>query len=108
MSRVFSTNPESLVRPYHYIIGSWGDELAEGQKRSRARARQTLSVAVARSSGFMHWLMFTASTCINDDESGLHHDYEAWLEGLAPHEPLSRYQHNRTGEHSGDAHLNAR
>ena len=47
----------------------------------------------------------TASVFINDDESGLHHDYEAWLEKLAPHEPISHYQHNRTGEDNGDAHL---
>ena len=47
----------------------------------------------------------TASVFINDDESGLHHDYEAWLEHLAPHEPISRYRHNRTGEDNGDAHL---
>lgn len=47
----------------------------------------------------------TASVFINDDESGLHHDYEVWLEKLAPHEPISRYHHNRTGEDNGDAHL---
>ena len=47
----------------------------------------------------------TASVFINDDEGGLHQDFEKWLEGLAPHEPLSRYQHNRTGEDNGDAHL---
>ncbi len=47
----------------------------------------------------------TASVFINDDEPGLHHDYEQWLEGLAPHEPISRYHHNRTGEDNGDAHL---
>ena len=47
----------------------------------------------------------TASVFINDDESGLHHDYEAWLEGLAPHAPISHYQHNRTGEDNADAHL---
>ena len=47
----------------------------------------------------------TASVFINDDETGLHHDYEQWLEQLAPHEPLSRYHHNRTGEDNGDAHL---
>jgi secondary thiamine-phosphate synthase enzyme len=47
----------------------------------------------------------TASVFINDDESGLHQDYENWLEGLAPHEPVSRYRHNRTGEDNGDAHL---
>ena len=40
----------------------------------------------------------------NDDESGLHHDYELWLEKLAPHEPVSRYQHN-VGEDNADAHM---
>jgi secondary thiamine-phosphate synthase enzyme len=47
----------------------------------------------------------TASVFINDDEAGLHRDYERWLEELAPHEPVSRYHHNRTGEDNGDAHL---
>lgn len=47
----------------------------------------------------------TASVFINDDESGLHQDYEKWLETLAPHEPISRYLHNRTGEDNGDADL---
>ena len=47
----------------------------------------------------------TASVFINDDESGLHEDYERWLEQLAPQEPVSRYHHNRTGEDNGDAHL---
>ena len=47
----------------------------------------------------------TASVFINDDESGLHQDYEKWLEALAPHEPVSQYLHNRTGEDNADAHL---
>ena len=47
----------------------------------------------------------TASVFINDNESGLHQDYEKWLEELAPHEPVSRYRHNLTGEDNGDAHL---
>jgi len=47
----------------------------------------------------------TASVFINDDEGGLHKDYARWLEELAPHEPISRYLHNRTGEDNGDAHL---
>jgi secondary thiamine-phosphate synthase enzyme len=47
----------------------------------------------------------TSSVFINDDESGLHQDYEEWLEELAPHEPVDRYAHNRTGEDNGDAHL---
>lgn len=47
----------------------------------------------------------TASVFINDDESGLHQDYEAWLEELAPHAPIEQYRHNRTGEDNADAHL---
>jgi secondary thiamine-phosphate synthase enzyme len=47
----------------------------------------------------------TASVFINDDESGLHHDYEAWLEKLAPHAPPSQYRHNDTGEDNADAHM---
>jgi secondary thiamine-phosphate synthase enzyme len=46
----------------------------------------------------------TASVFINDDESGLHHDYEKWLEKLAPHEPVSQYRHN-TYEDNADAHM---
>ena len=46
----------------------------------------------------------TASVFINDDEVGLHRDYKIWLEDLAPHEPLSKYEHNLTGEDNGDAH----
>ena len=47
----------------------------------------------------------TASVFINDDENGLHQDYDRWLEKLAPHEPVSQYLHNRTGEDNADAHL---
>lgn len=47
----------------------------------------------------------TASVYINDDERGILADYEEWLEGLAPHEPISQYLHNRTGEDNADAHL---
>ena len=47
----------------------------------------------------------TASVYINDDEPGLIQDYDDWLEGLAPHAPIERYRHNRTGEDNGDAHL---
>jgi secondary thiamine-phosphate synthase enzyme len=47
----------------------------------------------------------TASVFINDDESGLHQDYEEFLEALAPHEPVSRYKHNLRGEDNGDAHI---
>ena len=47
----------------------------------------------------------TASVFINDNESGLHHDYEKWLEELAPHEPIDHYRHNDTGEDNADAHM---
>ena len=47
----------------------------------------------------------SASVFINDDERGLHHDYDAWLEKLAPHAPVSQYRHNDTGEDNADAHL---
>ncbi|MCX6357590.1 MAG: secondary thiamine-phosphate synthase enzyme YjbQ [Candidatus Aureabacteria bacterium] len=47
----------------------------------------------------------TASIFINDNESGLHHDFDKWLEALAPHAPISRYRHNETGEDNADAHL---
>ena len=47
----------------------------------------------------------TASVFINDDERGLHNDFEEWLQGLAPEKPYSRYRHNDTGEDNADAHL---
>ena len=47
----------------------------------------------------------TASVFINDNESGLHHDYDKWLEGLAPHTLVDQYRHNDTGEDNADAHL---
>ena len=47
----------------------------------------------------------TASVFINDDETGLHDDFEKWLERLAPHGPTSQYGHNLTGEDNADAHL---
>jgi secondary thiamine-phosphate synthase enzyme len=65
--------------------------------------------AIVRESGVREGLCLvnamhiTASVFINDNESGLHHDYKQWLEALAPHDP-SRYRHNETGEDNGDAH----
>jgi secondary thiamine-phosphate synthase enzyme len=47
----------------------------------------------------------SASVFINDDERGLHHDFEVWLEKLAPHAPTSQYRHNDTGEDNADAHI---
>ncbi len=47
----------------------------------------------------------TSSVFINDDESGLHQDYELWLEKIAPHDPVRQYRHNDTGEDNADAHI---
>ena len=64
-----------------------------------------------RESGIKEGLMLvnpmhiTASVFINDDESGLHGDYDRWLEKLAPHEPVGQYRHNDTGEDNADAHM---
>ena len=66
--------------------------------------------ALLRESGIQEGLCLTnamhitASVFINDDESGLHHDFDVWLEKLAPHEPVSGYRHN-TGEVNADAHM---
>ena len=66
---------------------------------------------IVQKSGIMEGLCLvnamhiTASVFINDDESGLHQDYEKWLEELAPHEPVDQYEHNKTGEDNADAHL---
>lgn len=67
--------------------------------------------ACLRESGIREGLLLcnamhiTASVFINDDEHGLHRDFEKWLEQLAPEKPHSRYDHNRTGEDNADAHL---
>lgn len=61
--------------------------------------------AIREGLALVNAMHITASVFINDDEPGLHQDYEEWLEQLAPHEPVSRYRHNRTGEDNGDAHL---
>ncbi len=66
---------------------------------------------LVRKSGVKHGLVLvnamhiTASVYINDAESGLIQDYDEWLEQLAPHEPTSKYRHNRTGEDNADAHM---
>ena len=70
-------------------------EVEKAVKESRVREGLCLVNA-------MH---ITASVFINDDERGLHADYEVWLEKLAPHEPVSAYRHNRTGEDNADAHM---
>jgi secondary thiamine-phosphate synthase enzyme len=61
--------------------------------------------AVSEGLVLVNAMHITASVFINDDETGLHRDYEKWLEKLAPHEPISQYDHNRTGEDNADAHM---
>ncbi len=60
---------------------------------------------VANGFALVNAMHITASVFINDDEPGLHADYDEWLERVAPHDPVSQYRHNRTGEDNGDAHL---
>ena len=78
-------------RGFVNITGEVADALAE------SGIREGLCLVNA-----MH---ITASVFINDDERGLHQDFERWLEELAPHAPTDRYRHNLTGEDNGDAHL---
>ncbi len=61
--------------------------------------------AVREGLALVNAMHITSSVFINDDEPGLHQDYDDWLERLAPHAPISQYRHNRTGEDNGDAHL---
>ena len=83
--------------------------MQEGSRRGFVNITPEVEAAV-RESGVREGLCLvnamhiTASVFINDDEPGLHADYERWLEQLAPHEPLSLYKHNNTGEDNGDAH----
>jgi secondary thiamine-phosphate synthase enzyme len=80
------------------------------QRRGFVNISQDVAACV-RESGVQEGLVLvnamhiTASVFINDDESGLHADYDRWLEHLAPHEPVSAYEHNRTGEDNADAHM---
>ena len=91
---------------------SYREELWFEIKTRRAFINITPKVETAlKKSGIQEGLVLvnamhiTASVFINDDEGGLHQDFEEFLEGLAPHEPVSKYLHNRTGEDNADAHL---
>ena len=93
-------------------MGSYRKELWFQTPGRRAFINITRQVEDAlRESGIREGLVLvnamhiTASVFINDDESGLHHDYEVWLEELAPHAPIDQYWHNRSGEDNADAHL---
>ncbi len=94
------------------MMKSYRKELVFNVTGRRAFVRITPDVEEAlEESGIMEGLCLvnsmhiTASVFINDNEHGLHQDYEEWLEQLAPHEPVEHYRHNRTGEDNADAHL---
>src|SRR5207237_5266275 len=79
-------------------------------RRGFVNITQTVEDLVAKSGireglCLINAMHITASVFINDAEEGLLHDYELWLETLAPHAPTSQYHHNRTGEDNADAHL---
>jgi secondary thiamine-phosphate synthase enzyme len=93
-------------------VKSYRKELWFETAERRAFLNITLQVEAAlKESGvregfaLVNTMHITASVFINDDERGLHVDYDAWLERLAPHEPVSGYRHNRTGEDNADAHM---
>ena len=93
-------------------MNSYRKELVFAIPTRRAFVNITRQVEAAlKDSGIQEGLVLvnamhiTASVLINDDEGGLHQDYDKWLETLAPHEPVSRYLHNRTGEDNADAHM---
>lgn len=70
------------------------------------QVRQCLAESGVREGlALVNAMHITASVFINDDEAGLHSDYERWLEKIAPHEPVSHYRHNDTGEDNADAHI---
>ncbi len=91
---------------------SYRKELSFNLPTRRGFLNITLQVEEAlRESGIREGLCLvnpmhiTASVFINDDESGLHNDYDKWLEKLAPHDPIGQYRHNDTGEDNADAHM---
>jgi secondary thiamine-phosphate synthase enzyme len=94
------------------VVKSFREELLFNTKARREYINITLEVQrILDRSGIKEGLCLvnamhiTASVYINDDEGGLLQDYDDWLEKLAPHEPVSHYRHNKTGEDNGDAHL---
>ena len=95
-----------------YIMKSLTEYLTFKTKTRRAFVNITRDVEkLVTKSGIKEGLCLvnamhiTASVFINDNEHGLHHDYEKWLEEFAPHAPIEQYRHNDTGEDNADAHM---
>ena len=110
-ARVESSGPSVLDGRQGETMKSYRKELWFEVPTRRALINITPQVEKClRESGIKEGLVLcnamhiTASVFINDDEAGLHHDYEIWLEKLAPHEPVSQYRHN-VGEDNADAHM---
>jgi secondary thiamine-phosphate synthase enzyme len=95
-----------LISGEEGLVKSYRKELWFQTPTRRAFINITPQVEECVSEGLVlvNAMHITASVFINDDESGLHHDFEVWLEKLAPHEPVSQYRHN-TGEDNADGHL---
>ncbi len=103
---------QTFIFRYNHFMKSHRKELWFQTPGRRAFINITAEVEQAlRESGVQEGLLLvnamhiTASVFVNDDEPGLHQDYETWLEKLAPHAPVSAYRHNLSGEDNGDAHL---
>ena len=90
----------SLTRHLTFTVPARMDFVSIHREVERAVAESGIAEGLC----LVNAMHITASVFINDDEPGLHHDYEVWLEGLAPHDPVAGYHHNRTGEDNADAH----
>ena len=112
--RILSSEPAQFLCPLlHFdIVKSLTEYLTFNVPTRRAFVNITPDVrklvtksTVREGICLVNAMHITASVFINDNESGLHNDYEQWLETLAPHEPIDQYDHNKTGEDNADAHL---
>jgi secondary thiamine-phosphate synthase enzyme len=104
--------PAFVPKPYKGRVKSLTEHLwfEIPNRRGFVNITQTVEELVSKSGVreglcLVNAMHITAAVFINDNESGLLHDYEVWLEKLAPHAPTSQYHHNRTGEDNADAHL---
>jgi secondary thiamine-phosphate synthase enzyme len=112
---LFSREPVHFIIPFHttgWSLKSFTEHLWFEVPNRRGLINITSNIEeLVKGSGvtdglcLVNAMHITASVFINDNEPGLHHDYDVWLEKLAPHAPTNAYRHNRTGEDNADAHL---